>query len=97
MLIKLIAWIATTQTGKVTAVTTGVGLTSSGLLGLIFALHSSAMAEIKNQKIDTRQYVVEKIDSREEIFQLHIKNFSDKQDDTNERLDTVIEHIMNNK
>lgn len=92
MLLKLIAWIATTQTGKIT----GIGVTSSGLLGLIFTLHSSAMGEIKTQKVDMKQYVVEKIESREEIFKLHIKNFSDKQDETNERLDTVIKYIMNN-
>lgn len=96
MLLKLIAWIATTQTGKITAVSTGVGVSSGGLLALVFSLHTSAMTEIKTQKADMRQFVVEKIATREEIFKLHIKNFSNKQDETNERLDTVIKHIMNN-
>lgn len=93
----LIAWMATTPKGKVTAAATGVGLTSSGLLALVFTLHGNAMTEIKTVKVDVKEYVVEKIENREEIFQLHIKNFSDKQDDTNKRLDIVIEHIMNNK
>ena len=96
MLIKLIAWIATTQAGKVTAVSTGVGLSSGGLLTLIFALHTSAMTEIKDHKVDMKEYIGEKIKTREEVFEVHIENFSKKQDDTNKRLDTVIKHIMNN-
>lgn len=89
--LKILSWLFGTQAGKATALTTGTG----SVLTLVFALHTSAMNRIDVHKIDLKEYVIEKIEIRDEILNLHVKNFSDKQDETNKRLDRVIEHIMN--